>query len=93
MAVKTVLIEIKRVDREAPRAANKTTMLLSVREGTQKTIRRENLAFIDDRSQSEQILFRVASSIKTTGRIYLRDKILTPGVVFTQADIDLQNLR
>lgn len=84
-------------------------MLLSLREGTQKTIRRENLAYVDDRSSSEQIWFKVTSLTSpppstgniintnnnkmTTGRLYLRDKLLTPGVGFTQADIDLQNVR
>lgn len=108
VAVKTVSIEIKRVDRQAPRVANKTTMLLSLREGTQKTIRRENLAYVDDRSSAEQIWFKLspsgspltstssgsnASGKTTSGRLYLRDKLLTPGLGFTQADIDLQNVR
>lgn len=113
VAVKTVSIEIKRVDRQAPRVANKTTMLLSLREGTQKTLRRENLAYVDDRSPAEQIWFKVTSlssqggmgmagnskssasstSSSISGRLYLRDKLLTTGLGFTQADVDLQNVR
>lgn len=96
VAVKTVSIEIKRTDRQAPRVANKTTMLLTIREGQQKTLRRENLAFVDDRSPAEQITLKLVSGRpKTSGRLYLRERLLGPGDVqsFTQADIDLQNVR
>lgn len=79
-------------------------MLLSVSEGAQKTIGRENLAYVDDRSSAEQIWFKLISSSMssttnshggkmTSGRLYLRDKLLTAGSGFTQADIDLQNVR
>lgn len=91
--MKTVNIGIKRLDKQAPRVANRTTMLLSVREGGQKTLRRENLAFVDDRSPSEQISYKMGQGVKMSGRIYLRDRVLTPAIGFTQADIDLQNLR
>lgn len=96
-AVKTIGIEVNLLDKTAPRAANRTTMLLSLREGQTKTIRRESLAFADDKSSPQEIVFRITKAKKSderiTGKLLLREKILDPQMTFTQADVDLQNLK
>lgn len=101
VAIKTVNINVKLIDKIAPQVSNKSTMLLTVKEGQAKTIRRDNLAFVDDRSSSEDIVYKLvaqpgkssSASSALNGRLYLRDQILNTHVSFTQADIDLQNLR
>ena len=97
VAVKTIGIEVNLLDKTAPRATNRTTMLVSLREGQTKTIRRESLAFADDKSSPQEIVFRITKAKKgdarIAGKLMLRDKLLVPQMTFTQADVDLQNLK
>ena len=96
-AVKTINVQVQLTDKTAPRVANRTTMLMNVREQQTKTVRRENLAFMDDKSAPQEIVFRLTKAKKgearIAGKLLLRDKVLSPGMTFTQADIDLQNLK
>jgi hypothetical protein len=99
LAYKTINIRVQLVDKLAPVLDKKCTMLLGVREGEVKTIRRENLAFSDDKSSAEEILYKLIapkatnSNNKYFGRMFNKEKLLAPSSIFTQADIDLQNLR
>jgi len=111
IAFKTVNIQVQIIDKIAPRIDTRSTMLLNVKEGQVKTINRDNLAFVDDKSSSEEIFYKLVKTFtnsnnnnnnfgynnnnynKLTGKLYLKDKLLTNQMTFTQADIDLQNLR
>ena len=92
ISIKNFDINVKLVDKMAPRASERSTMMLNVKESQVKTVRRENLAFSDDHSSPEEIYFKVTKS-KLNGRMYNRDKIVGVNSVFTQADVDLQNVR
>ena len=113
-SIKTIYLQIQLVDKIAPRIDNKTSMILNVNEGQMKTIKRENLAFVDDKSVMQDIVYTLiakpseSSSVESSlmgnnnnnnnnnklkGKLYLKDKQLRPSSTFTQADIDLQNLK
>jgi len=66
-------------------------MILNVVEGRSQVIRRENMAFVDDKSSPNQIIYQLNEV--ETGRLYLRDVPMVAGMKFTQADIDLKNLK
>lgn len=90
-SIKTIKLHINEIDNIAPHIANKhTSMIMNVREGHTQVIRRENIAFVDDKSSPNQIIYQL---IKLDGKLFLRNTLLTPGMKFTQADIDLKNLK
>jgi hypothetical protein len=97
MTVKTVNIQVKVSDRLAPQVSNRTSMLVSLREGQDKHLRRESLAFNDDHSTSEEIVFKLVPGVNKTrkalGKLFKKNALLTESAVFTQADVDLQNVR
>lgn len=93
LAVKTIFIEIQVTDKVAPRVSNQASMLLTVQEGQAKQIRRENLAYVDDKSSTEEIMFTISNRTKLIGKLFLGNQLLQVEQSFTQADIDLQNLR
>ncbi|CAF0709358.1 unnamed protein product [Brachionus calyciflorus] len=93
ISVKTININVQLVDNIAPRIYERSTMLLSLKEGQTKNIRRDNLAYIDDHSSPEEIFYKIKMKSKIQGRVLNRDKILIGNSVFTQADIDLQNIK
>lgn len=98
LAYKTINLKVQTIDKIAPSVDKKSTMLLSINEGEIKTIRRENLAFSDDKSSSEEILYKLVqpknhNNNKYFGKLYNKDSMLVPSMQFTQADIDLQNIK
>lgn len=93
MSIKTININIKLIDKMAPRISERSTMLLNVKESQTKSIRRENMAFLDDHSSPEQIFYKLNSNSKLTGRLFNKNKLIEINSMFTQADIDLQNVR
>ena len=107
-SIKTIYLQIQLADKIAPRVDNKTSMLLNIKEGQTKTIRRENLAFVDDKSSMQDIIYTLVSKEtnnnnandfsaslggKLKGKLYLKDKLLKPAMIFTQGDIDLQHIK
>lgn len=91
VTMKTVNLNIQQIDRVAPYVANKhTSMILNVVEGHTEIIRQENMAYADDKSSPNQIVY---SLVSLKGKLYLRSTLLAPGMKFTQADIDLKNLK
>ena len=107
-SIKTIYLQIQLADKIAPRVDNKTSMLLNIKEGQTKTIRRENLAFVDDKSSMQDIIYTLVSKEtnnnnvndfsaslggKLKGKLYLKDKLLKPTMIFTQGDIDLQHIK
>ena len=85
VSMKTIHLHIRKTDVIAPHIANKhITMVLNVIEGQTKVIRHENMAFNDDTSSPNQIIYHL---VKLTGKLYLRNKLLTPGMKFTQVII------
>jgi hypothetical protein len=104
ITIKTINIEIQIADKVAPHVENRATMLLNLKEGHIKVLTRDELAFVDDKSSSEEIMYKLVgfnrngdfginNNNKLNGKFYLRDKTLSSFMTFTQADIDLQNLR
>ena len=93
LAVKTIFVEIQVTDKVAPRVSNQASMLLTAQEGQAKQIRRENLAYVDDKSSTEEITFTISNNTKLIGKLFLANNQIHIGQSFTQADIDLQNLR
>ena len=93
MSIKTIKIKVKLIDSVAPRISDRSTMFLSVKEAQIKIIKRENIAFLDDHSSPEQIFYRLNSKSKLTGRLYNKNKLIEVNSMFTQADIDLHNIR
>ncbi len=93
VTIKTFYIVVQLVDNTAPRITNNTNMALNVKEGQYKVLRRENLAFFDDKSSTEDIIFILTNTNKLLGKLFLRNKQLKTHMKFTQADIDLQNLK
>ena len=103
ITIKTINIKIQIVDKVAPHVESRATMLLNLKEGHIKVITRDELAFVDDKSSSEEISFKLtgfnrngdfsSNNNKLQGKFYLRDRMLSNLMTFTQADIDLQNLR
>lgn len=92
ITIKTFYISIHLFDTTAPRASN-SSVVFNVVEAQAKTIRRENLEFYDDKSSSEDIVFILTNVNKLIGKIYLRNKQLKTNMKFTQADVDLHNLK
>lgn len=91
ITMKTINLNIQQIDRVAPYVANKhTSMILNVVEGQTEIIRQENMAYADDKSSPNQIIY---SLVSLKGKMYLRSTLLVPGMKFTQADIDLKNLK
>ena len=89
--MKTINIKITPTDRIAPHLADKsTTMILNVAEGEAKVVTRDNLAFVDDKSTPGEIVYEL---VKLAGNLYLKNVPLKPTMKFTQADIDLLNLK
>lgn len=93
MSIKTINIKIKLVDSVAPRISDRSTMLLTVKESQIKSIKRENIAFLDDHSSPEQIFYKLNSNSILTGRLYNKNNLVEVNSMFTQADIDLHNIR
>jgi hypothetical protein len=96
LTIKTVNINLKSSDKVAPQAWNRTSLLLNIKEGQVKNLRREMLAFVDDRSSAEEIIFKIIrlnSSTSISGKFFKKNELLTESMTFTQADIDLQNIR
>jgi hypothetical protein len=93
ITIKTFYISIQLFDRTAPRTSSNSSMVFNVKEGQMKTLRRENLAFYDDKSSAEDIVFILKDTNKLIGKVYLRNKQLRTNMKFTQADIDLQNIK
>lgn len=91
IAIKTIYFNIKLADSQAPKVSNKSSLFLSVKEGQSKTLTSENLAYSDEKSTTEEIVYTLHSN-KLLGSLYLRNSILKPQMKFTQADIDLQNI-
>ncbi len=92
ISIKTININIVPTDKIAPHIADKhTTMILNIIEGQTKVIRNENLAFVDDKSTPNEIIYEVIKL--PTGKLYLRNMLLKAYMKFSQADIDLQNLK
>ena len=60
-SIKTIYLQIQLADKIAPRVDNKTSMLLNIKEGQTKTMRRENLAFVDDKSLAQDIVYTLVS--------------------------------
>ena len=59
-------------------------------------IKREHLAFVDDKSSANEIVYQLKSQTKRknsknenimAGKLYLKNEILTPQMKFTQADM------
>jgi hypothetical protein len=92
VAIKTIYLNIKLYDNQAPRVSNRSSLFISVKEGQPKTITSEDLAYFDDKSTTEEIVYKLNSN-KLLGNLYLRNSYLKPQMTFTQADIDLQNVR
>ena len=91
LSMKTINIKITPTDRIAPHLADKsTTMILNVAEGETKVVTRDNLAFVDDKSTPGEIVYEL---VKLTGNLNLKNVPLKPTMKFTQADIDLLNLK
>ena len=101
VAMKTINIQTQIVDKVAPRVENRATMLLNLKEGHIKVITGDEMAFVDDKSSAEEIMYKLVgfnrndnfNNKKLYGKLYLREKLLSSFMTFTQADIDLQNLR
>lgn len=93
VTVKTFHISVQLVDKIAPQTANSSYIVFTVKEGQAKIIRTENLAFVDDKSSTEDIIYTLTNTNKLLGKLFLRNKQLKSNMKFTQADIDLQNLR
>lgn len=101
MSHKTVNLIIKLIDKMAPRLENRTTLFLNTKEGLVKTIKREHLAFIDDKSPSNEIVYQLKTKKKNikneqfeiSGKLYLKNELLTSQSKFTQADIDAKHLK
>jgi len=102
LSFKTVHLNIRLIDKTAPRLENRTTLFLNVKEGQTKLIKRENIAFVDDKSPANEIIYQIKSQSKRknsknentlAGKFYLKNEILTPQMKFTQADIDEKNLK
>jgi hypothetical protein len=97
LSLKTFRIETQVVDKLAPYLAEHTTLLMNVKEGQSSVLRRENVAFLDDQSSTEEIVYKIlylnSNQNNLAGRFYLRNKLLKPSMTFTQADIDLRNLK
>jgi hypothetical protein len=97
LSLKTFQIETQFVDKLAPYLAKHTTLLMNVKEGQTGVPRRDNIAFVDDQSQTEDIVYKIlffnSNQNNLAGKFYLRNKLLKPSMAFTQADIDLRNLK
>ena len=91
VSIKTLNLHILRMDRIAPHVANKhVTMILNVVEGQTEIIRQESMAYADDKSSPNHIIYKL---VRLKGKLYLRNALLVPQMKFTQADIDLKNLK
>lgn len=94
---KTVHLNIKLLDKTAPRTENSTTLFLNIKEGQTKIIKREHLAFVDDKSTSNEIVYQLKAlpnkRFSINGKIYLKDELLKPQMRFTQSDIDAKHLK
>ena len=93
VTIKTFYITIQLFDNMAPRTTNNSTMALNVKEGQMKILRRHHIAYYDDKSSTDEIIFSLTNTNKLLGKLYLRNKQLKTNMKFTQADIDLQNLK
>jgi hypothetical protein len=100
ITVKTVHVTIKIADQLAPQVSNRTSMLLTLKEGQNKHVRREHLAFSDDHSTADEIVYKLvaasANRNKTwqmVGKLFKKSVPLAESMQFTQADVDLQNIR
>lgn len=97
VSIKTVNVVVKINDQLAPQVSNRTNMLMQIDEGQIKSLSRENLAFQDDHSDAEQIVYKLVARSSNdsiiVGKLYKKNQLLVDSSTFTQADIDLQNIR
>jgi hypothetical protein len=93
--VKTVYINLILIDKIAPQLAtesNGSSLFLQLYEDELVTIRRDNLAFVDDKSPPEMVIFHINEG-PLNGKLYLNNKELKRPLTFTQNDVDLFNLK
>ena len=99
ISMKTVNVNVRVNDQLAPQPSNRSSLLLSVREAQVKSLRRENLAFYDEHSTSEEIVYKLVNGsivpelAKLSGKLFKKKQWLSLSDTFTQADVDLQNVR
>ena len=105
-AYKSVRIRVHALDKLAPRVAADSSMLLDVDEAEVRTLEREHMSFVDDKSPPAHIVVKVSPAASSqqamSGRLLLasadkgkdKDKgVATVASVFTQADIDAGRVR
>ncbi len=96
ISFKQVYLNVLIQDKQAPRLETNSSLYLNIKEDETKLIKREHLAFVDDKSLPNEIIYELLL-LKTNliGKLYLNDVLLLkPGnVKFSQADIDAKLLK